>query len=82
MDSKYVEALKIAQDAIAEVLAENAKLKRTLVELDTGGGNYLTVRKVIAELSGVPSMAISFDEHIKIIKEKLANTPSPTERME
>lgn len=53
------------------ILEENVKLKRALCELDTGGGNYFSSRRDIAGLSGVPTMAISWDEHISKIKEKL-----------
>jgi hypothetical protein len=66
-----VEALKEVQLAIDSVLAENASMRAALRELDTGGGDYLTVRTKIAALSGWPSMSISVDEHLAKIKEKL-----------
>jgi hypothetical protein len=66
-----IEALKLAQAAIEEVLNENAKLRRALVELDTGGEGYLSTREKVAELSGLGVMACVFDEHIAEIKRKL-----------
>ena len=71
MSDSAIGSLRLAADAIKEVLAENDKLRKALVELDTGGGNYMTVRKDIAKLSGFPSMAITVDEHFAKIREKL-----------
>ena len=71
MSDEAIKALMVAQDAMQEVLAENVRLRKALVELDTGGGNYMTARRDIAQLSGVPAMAITWDEHIKAIKGKL-----------
>lgn len=45
--------------------------KQVLKEIDIGDNNYVTARKKVAELSGVPLMAITFDEHVAVIKEKL-----------
>ena len=42
-----------------------------LKEIDIGDNDYVTARMAVAELSGVPMMAITFDEHIKVIREKL-----------
>jgi len=71
MSDAAIGSLRLAANAIKEVLEENDKLRRALVELDTGGGNYMTVRRDIAKLSGFPSMAITVDEHFAKIKEKL-----------
>lgn len=68
---RAIDTLQQAKAAIEEVLEENAKLRRALVELDCGGGNYLTVRLRVAELSGIPAMATTFDGHMNKIKEKL-----------
>lgn len=65
--------------AFEEVLQENVKLKRALCELDTGGGDYFTSRRDIAELSGLGVMAASWDEHILVIKEKLNHPTSDKE---
>lgn len=45
--------------------------KIILRELDTGGSDYMQVRRKIAKLSGVPAMAITFDEHIEIIEKQM-----------
>lgn len=60
-------------DAVGEDVSDAViKLARAIMrELDTGGGNYLTVRMKVAELSGIPAMAVTFDEHIKAIKAAL-----------
>lgn len=69
--SKEGKILVEAVEAIKQVIAENVKAKRALCELDTGGGDYFTARQDIAELSGMPTMAISWSKHLKIIKDKL-----------
>lgn len=69
--SAPIETLQLAQQAIASVMAENEKLRRALVELDCGGGNYLTSRVAIAKLSGIAAMAATFDEHLKKIQAKI-----------
>lgn len=51
--------------------AREEERKQTLREIDIGDNDYITVRRAVAELSGIPMMAITFDEHIKVIKEKL-----------
>jgi hypothetical protein len=71
--NKNSDALKEVQHAIDAVLEENARMKRALVELDTGGGNYMTSRADIAKLSGLPMMGATWGEHIKRIEEKLSN---------
>jgi hypothetical protein len=47
-----------------------------LSELNSGGGNYLKSRKQIAELSGLPCMAVTWDEHIEEIRRKLKEKQS------
>ena len=66
-----VEALKEVQLTIDSVLAENARMRTALRELDCGGGDYLTTRMAVAKLSGIPAMATSFDGHIAAIQKKL-----------
>lgn len=45
--------------------------KKKFCDIDTGGTDYLVARRKVAELSGIPAMAISFDEHLKLIEEFL-----------
>lgn len=67
-DGKFLEK---CNSAISAVMAENIKLKKVLVELDTGGTDYLNCRRDIAALSGGPMMGWNWAEHIAKIKDKL-----------
>jgi hypothetical protein len=49
-----------------------------LNELNSGGGNYLKGRMQIAELSGLPAMSVTWDQHIEHIKKKLEGYKNDT----
>lgn len=74
------EALDMIQNLYNASLSPKAvdveKIRKDILrELDTDGGDYLTARKAVAELSGVPTMAITFNEHLEIISKKLTQPP-------
>lgn len=60
-----------SQDAALEIG------KIVLRELDTSGGDYLTVRKSVSELSGIPPMAKTFNGHIDAIRAALQSKGPP-----
>lgn len=70
MDSqnKYTQ---IASEALNHLENENKRLITALRELDTGGGDYMTVREKIAKLSGYGIMAVTVDDHLEIIRKKI-----------
>lgn len=79
LDRNYCAALEEERDFLreqAKVTATQKDLRikigeAILRELDTGGTDYLQVRRKISELSGIPMMAVTFDEHIKEVKKKI-----------
>ena len=56
------------------------EVEDALRRLDIDDHNYLTARREIAKVSGIPMMAITFNEHLKVIKEKLEATPITNNR--
>jgi len=52
-------------------------MKKALCALDTNG-DYLTTRKAVSELSGIPMMAATFDKHIEAIKQIINTRAKPT----
>ena len=63
--------------AAAEERGMEEGSRKTLRELDIGNHNYLTARRTVADISGMPLMALTFDQHLDVIKDKL-QTPPPT----
>ena len=45
--------------------------KKALREIDIGSHDYVQSRRAISQLSGKPMMALTFDEHLDVIKEKI-----------
>lgn len=70
---KYSKAFDLIDSALTLAQAQGAEeeRKQLLRQIDIGDNDYLTARKAVAEISGVPFMAITFDEHLKVIKSKL-----------
>lgn len=71
-DVVWEETLKKAQ---ATILPEYTAMKHDILrEIDIGANkDYLVARQQVAALSGVPAMALTFDEHCAVIKSKLNN---------
>jgi len=59
----------MTQTTTDEAIKEFAK--HIMCELDTGGANYMGLRCKISQLSGVSPMAITMDDHLARIKERL-----------
>lgn len=74
----YFRTALLAAHAHGEKAGEARGREEEHRKIDVGDNNYLTARSAVAELSGVPLMAITFDGHIKVIKDKLqALIPNP-----
>ena len=83
----YVQHAQTTQDAVDHVRLMfssrdtywkervRKEVEDALRELDIDDHNYLTARREIAKVSGIPMMAITFNEHLKVIKEKLETKP-------
>ena len=65
LTTKHQEELEKAVE-----VALNKGYTKALREIDIGSYDYVKSRRKIAELSGVPMMAITYDEHVDVIREK------------
>lgn len=90
LNLKEAAATEQSQARIAELEAENARLKNDRVNgytVESGGVNYAVIRNALSKISGMPAMAYATMEHIDHIAatiaqqaEKFAATEKDAER--